>query len=555
MKTRRRTRARYRWLMAKCGAHRATRHVEPYAPRSRALGLDDVAMPVTARGAAPADPTQSARALATTRYTRWSSTSTRGAQALLAAARDVAAELGEVWAVGAATPRCSPRPARRCAWRSIASRRRARWRRPSRWRRARPRARRARRHRRPAHPVAARRRRPASRSPTSCAPAARRVDDVVAYAMAPIAAARSVMRAGLQALRTGTAAVCALFAPSQRACSRRTSGRSPRSRRAPARRDRPDDRRGARRARRDSVAIAAQPRQKRMARGGRLGVSQTTMNYPDYRPRRMRRTEGLRRLMRETRLAPDDFIYPMFVVPGSGVEEADPVDAGHLQLVGRQGDRRGGARARPRHPGRDPVRRFPNARTRSAPRRGRTAASCRRRPRDQEGAARAGRDGGRVFLRVHRSRPLRRAHRRRARQRRVARESRAHRRQLREGRLDVVAPSGMLDGFVGACRESLDEDGFDQRGDHGVLGEVRVGLLRPVPRRRRVGAELGRSPRPSDGSRQRRRGAARGVDGCRRGRRHRDGQAGARVPRRRCARSPTKSTCRSRATRSAASTR
>jgi len=27
---------------------------------------------------------------------------------------------------------------------------------------------------------------------------------------------------------------------------------------------------------------------------------------------------------------------------------------------------------------------------------------------------------------------------------------------------DVVAPSGMLDGFVAACRESLDEDGHDQ---------------------------------------------------------------------------------------------
>jgi porphobilinogen synthase len=28
--------------------------------------------------------------------------------------------------------------------------------------------------------------------------------------------------------------------------------------------------------------------------------------------------------------------------------------------------------------------------------------------------------------------------------------------------VDVVAPSGMLDGFVTACRESLDEDGFEQ---------------------------------------------------------------------------------------------
>ncbi len=28
--------------------------------------------------------------------------------------------------------------------------------------------------------------------------------------------------------------------------------------------------------------------------------------------------------------------------------------------------------------------------------------------------------------------------------------------------IDIVAPSGMLDGFVGACRESLDEEGFEQ---------------------------------------------------------------------------------------------
>jgi porphobilinogen synthase len=43
------------------------------------------------------------------------------------------------------------------------------------------------------------------------------------------------------------------------------------------------------------------------------------MNFPDYRPRRMRRTENLRRMIRETRLAPSDFIYPLFIVPGSGV--------------------------------------------------------------------------------------------------------------------------------------------------------------------------------------------------------------------------------------------
>ena len=44
------------------------------------------------------------------------------------------------------------------------------------------------------------------------------------------------------------------------------------------------------------------------------------MNFPDYRPRRLRRTESLRRLVRETWLSVDDFVYPLFVMPGSGIE-------------------------------------------------------------------------------------------------------------------------------------------------------------------------------------------------------------------------------------------
>lgn len=40
------------------------------------------------------------------------------------------------------------------------------------------------------------------------------------------------------------------------------------------------------------------------------------MQFPEYRSRRMRRSEGLRRLMRETTLSVDNFIYPMFVCPG-----------------------------------------------------------------------------------------------------------------------------------------------------------------------------------------------------------------------------------------------
>jgi porphobilinogen synthase len=45
------------------------------------------------------------------------------------------------------------------------------------------------------------------------------------------------------------------------------------------------------------------------------------MQFPEYRPRRMRRTDSLRRMVRENTLSPDAFIYPMFVIPGKGVRK------------------------------------------------------------------------------------------------------------------------------------------------------------------------------------------------------------------------------------------
>jgi porphobilinogen synthase len=39
------------------------------------------------------------------------------------------------------------------------------------------------------------------------------------------------------------------------------------------------------------------------------------------RPRRLRRTPGLRRMAREARLSPEQLVYPMFVVPGEGVRK------------------------------------------------------------------------------------------------------------------------------------------------------------------------------------------------------------------------------------------
>ncbi len=48
-------------------------------------------------------------------------------------------------------------------------------------------------------------------------------------------------------------------------------------------------------------------------------------NEPLERPRRNRRTAGLRRLVRETRLHPSDFVWPVFVVDGEG--ERQPIEA------------------------------------------------------------------------------------------------------------------------------------------------------------------------------------------------------------------------------------
>ncbi|MFQ5902705.1 MAG: porphobilinogen synthase, partial [Candidatus Binatia bacterium] len=49
------------------------------------------------------------------------------------------------------------------------------------------------------------------------------------------------------------------------------------------------------------------------------------MEFPIYRPRRLRRNERLRDLVRETALSPNDLIYPLFVGPGK--DSAQPVSS------------------------------------------------------------------------------------------------------------------------------------------------------------------------------------------------------------------------------------
>jgi len=56
------------------------------------------------------------------------------------------------------------------------------------------------------------------------------------------------------------------------------------------------------------------------------------MLFPDYRARRMRQSEGLRRMIRETNLTVNDFILPLFVIGGKKVKNPIPSMPGHFQL-------------------------------------------------------------------------------------------------------------------------------------------------------------------------------------------------------------------------------
>jgi porphobilinogen synthase len=54
--------------------------------------------------------------------------------------------------------------------------------------------------------------------------------------------------------------------------------------------------------------------------------------FPIHRPRRLRRTEAIRSLVRETHLQPANFIYPLFLVPGEGRRKEISSMPGNFQL-------------------------------------------------------------------------------------------------------------------------------------------------------------------------------------------------------------------------------
>ena len=45
------------------------------------------------------------------------------------------------------------------------------------------------------------------------------------------------------------------------------------------------------------------------------------MKFPNYRPRRMRKTEALRKLVRESDVSLDQLVMPYFLVEGKGTKE------------------------------------------------------------------------------------------------------------------------------------------------------------------------------------------------------------------------------------------
>jgi porphobilinogen synthase len=56
------------------------------------------------------------------------------------------------------------------------------------------------------------------------------------------------------------------------------------------------------------------------------------MYFPDYRPRRLRKNENFRRMLRETALSVSDLVYPLFVVEGKGVKKPISSMPGNFQL-------------------------------------------------------------------------------------------------------------------------------------------------------------------------------------------------------------------------------
>ena len=257
--------------------------------------------------------------------------------------------------------------------------------------------------------------------------------------------------------------------------------------------------------------------------------SSTVSTFPATRLRRLRRTGALRELVAETRLDVADTVMPLFVGTEALANDALPAMSRHtVDGLVREVDGLVGA-------GVPAVLLFgiPEAK-------------------DDEGSGAWAEDGivqqalralrralprapahhRRLPLRVHRPRPLRRP--RAAARSTTTRRSSCSRAGVShaEAGADVVGPSDMMDGRVGAIRHALDDAGFEQTPIVAYAAKYASAFYGPF----REAADSA----PAFGDRrgyqmdpgQRARGAARVRARPRRGRRHDHGQAGAALPRR-----------------------
>ena len=283
------------------------------------------------------------------------------------------------------------------------------------------------------------------------------------------------------------------------------------------------------------------------------------MSFPQRRLRRLRRTPALRRLVAETTLSVDDLVAPLFV--REGIDEPEPIASlpGVVQHTRELAARRGRRARRPRRPGGDPLRcaRGQGRRGLAAP--GTPTASCRW----PSGtcATTSATTSCSWPTSASTSTPTTATA---ACSPTTARSTTTPPSSSTPGSAwprprpapTSWRPRGMMDGQVRAIRDALDDDGPRAGVDPGLRRQVRLRPLRPVPRRGRRDDRRRRRPQglPA-GSAQRPRGARGDPPRPRRGRRHGDGEAGARLPRRASPGPGPRSTCRSRPTTCPASTR
>ena len=186
------------------------------------------------------------------------------------------------------------------------------------------------------------------------------------------------------------------------------------------------------------------------------------MSFPETRLRRLRRTPALRRLVRETTLSADNFIYPLFVCPGKGIKREIPSLPGQFHFsvdelareateiagLGIPGVILFGLPEKKDEVGSEAwnadgvVQRALRAIKKAAPELALAVDSC------FCEYTTHGHCGVIVDGQVDNDATLENL-------------GRAALSYARAG-ADLVAPSGMMDGFVGFLRESLDEDGFEQ---------------------------------------------------------------------------------------------